>query len=324
MLLELRGALLEGLALGRRHERTEHDHRAVGNVRVAFVGREHPVDQVGAVAAAAGGHQDERPVDLLDLVRDVAVQRQVAIEIAGVEHLVPHRRRHLDAGHRLVDLRQAVDPDLVVEVAQRRHDVLALPFLGECGRIVHDVAQAEHQRRAAVLQEPERRADLAAQAERLLVDDEEVGAIDVGGVADDPGAHLERMLDADPEVGRVVFAGLDLDHAGHAHEVDAGAELVGADHGRARDDQHRDRMVGLDDGVGDGTATAHMAETERVVAVEQHTLGPAAGEHEIVSPLPKRLLPRPVISAGLCHIGRTAPAPRPTLNIECNQRTDRI
>ena len=56
----------------------------------------------------------------------------------------------------------------------------------------------------------QRRADLAAQAERLLVDDEQVGAVDVGGVADDPGAHLQRMLDADPQVGRIVFAGLDL------------------------------------------------------------------------------------------------------------------
>src|SRR4029077_13995554 len=119
-----------------------------------------------------------------------------------------------------------------------------------------------------------------------------------GGVADDAGAHLERMLDADPEVGRVVLAGLDLlYHSRHAHQVGAGTELVGADHGRARNDQHRDRMVGLDDGIGDGPATAHMAETERVVAVEQHTLGPAACGHAIVPPLPKRLLPRPVISA---------------------------
>ena len=173
----------------------------------------------------------------------------------------------------------------------------------------------------------ERRHDLAAQAERLLVDDEEVGPVDVGGVADDPGAHLERMLDADPEVGRVVLAGVDLlDHARDAHEVDARAELVGADHRRARDDQHRDRLVGLDDGVGDGAAAAHMAETERVVAVDQHTLGPAAVRHASVSPLPKRLLPRPVHSAGLCHrsAGPREPPRAPTQNIECNQGTDRI
>ncbi len=151
--------------------------------------------------------------------------------------------------------------------------MLALPFDGEHRRIVHDVAQAEHQRRAAVLQQPQRRPDLAAQAERLLVDDEQVGTVDVGGVADDAGAHLERMFDADPKVGRIVLAGVDLlDDARDAHEVDARAELVGADHGRARDDQHRHGRVGLDDGIGDGAAAAHMAETEGIVAVDQHTL----------------------------------------------------
>ena len=39
---ELGGALLEGLALGGRHERAEHDHRAVGNVRIVLVGRAAP------------------------------------------------------------------------------------------------------------------------------------------------------------------------------------------------------------------------------------------------------------------------------------------
>src|SRR6185503_1887161 len=87
--------------------------------------------------------------------------------------------------------------------------------------------------------------------------------------------------DADPQVGRVVFAGIDLlDDARNAHEIDARAELVGADHRRARDDQHRDRLVGLDDGIGDGAAAADVAEAERVVAVDQHTLGPAAVGHD--------------------------------------------
>jgi len=145
---------------------------------------------------------------------------------------VAHRRRHFDAGQRLVDLRQAVNPDLIVEIAQRRHDVLALPFLGELRRVVHHVAQAEDQGRAALFQEVQCRADLAAQAERLLVDDEEVGPVDIGRVADDAGAHLHRMLDIHPQVGRIVLAGVNLlHHARNAHEVDARAELVGADDG---------------------------------------------------------------------------------------------
>ncbi len=151
--------------------------------------------------------------------------------------------------------------------------MLALPFHGEHRRVVHDVTQAEHQGRTAVLQEPQRRPDLAAQAERLLVDDEQIGPVDVGGVADDAGAHLERVFDTDPKVGRVVFAGVDLLHdARDAHEVDARVELVGADHRRTRNDQHRHGRVSLDDGVGDGAAAAHMAETEGIVAVDQHTL----------------------------------------------------
>ena len=36
---ELRRALLEGLARSGRHERPEHDHRAVGHVRIVLVGR---------------------------------------------------------------------------------------------------------------------------------------------------------------------------------------------------------------------------------------------------------------------------------------------
>jgi hypothetical protein len=94
---ELRGAFLEGLARGGRHERAEHDHRAVGNVRIGFVGREHPVDQIDAVAAAARRHQDEGTVDFLRLVRHVGVQWQVSMEIAGIDHLVPYRRRRRDA-----------------------------------------------------------------------------------------------------------------------------------------------------------------------------------------------------------------------------------
>ena len=282
---ELRGALLEGLARSGRHERAEHDDRAIGNVRIGLIGSQHPVDQFFAVAAAAGRDQDEGTIDLLHLVRHVAVQRQFAPQIAGVDHLVPNRRWHVDAGQRLVDLRQAVHPDLVVEVAQRRYDVLALPLLRELGGIVHHVAQAEHQRRAALLEKPQRRADLAAQAERLLVDDEEIRPVDVGGVADDAGAHLERMLDVHAQVRRIVLAGFDLHHAGNTDEIDARTEFVGADDRRAGQDQHRNRLVGFDDGIGDGAAATHMAEAERIVAVEKHTLGSGAGGHW---PLPRR------------------------------------
>ena len=49
---------------------------------------------------------------------------------------------------------------------------------GEQGRRIHHVAQAEHQRGAPRLQEGERRLEFAAQPQRLLVDDEQVGLED--------------------------------------------------------------------------------------------------------------------------------------------------
>ena len=56
----------------------------------------------------------------------------------------PHRLRHLDSGERIVNLLAAVDPDVVVEVFQRRHDILAIPLDLQIVGVVHDIAQAEH------------------------------------------------------------------------------------------------------------------------------------------------------------------------------------
>ena len=54
-----RAALLDQLAplLG-RHVGPEHDQRLVGELRILLVGMDDVVDQVGAVAAAAGGDQN--------------------------------------------------------------------------------------------------------------------------------------------------------------------------------------------------------------------------------------------------------------------------
>ena len=99
--------------------------------------------------------------------------------------------------------------------------MLALPFAFERARIVHDVAQAKDQRRAALVQQVEGRPHLAAQPERLLVDDQHVGIEDVGGVADDRGTHRQRFLDVDMQVERNVFAVAQLDYAGNTYKIDA-------------------------------------------------------------------------------------------------------
>ena len=191
--------------------------------------------------------------------------------------LLAHRFRQLDPFQRIADLRQAIDPDVVVEIAQRRHDVLALPFRGQQVGIVHDVAQAQDQRHAAILQHPERVLDLAAQAQRLLVDDEDVGIEDVRGVMDDRAADLQRLIDVDMQVEGGVVAVAQLDDAGDAHEIDPGAEVEAADDRRARHDQDRELLVLLHQGMRDGAAAPQMPETEGVVAVDQYPGIPHAG-----------------------------------------------
>ena len=69
-------------------------------------------------------------------------------------------------------------------------------------------------------QQVERRAHLAAQSERFLVDDQDVGIEDVGGMADDRGAHRQRLLDVDMQVERDILAVSQLDYAGNAHKID--------------------------------------------------------------------------------------------------------
>jgi hypothetical protein len=64
----------------------------------------------------------------------------------------------------VADLRQAIDPDVVIEIAQRRQHVLAAPLRRQQARLVHHVAQAQDQRDSPVLQHHQRVLHLAAQA----------------------------------------------------------------------------------------------------------------------------------------------------------------
>src|SRR5690606_20969594 len=63
------------------------------------------------------------------------------------------------------------------------------------------------------------------------------------------------------------------------HEVDAGAEIERADDRRARQDQNRQRLMGLGQGMGDLAATPQMPQAEAVVAVDEDTLAPAPVLH---------------------------------------------
>jgi hypothetical protein len=262
-------ALLEGEPLLGGHERAQEQDGVVREAGVALVGREHPVDQLGPVAAATGGHQDERPARQLVLGRDAGVRRHAPPQVAGEPGLGRERRHARDLAQRVEDRRQAVDPDLVEQELQRREHPLALPLLEQARGLVHDVAQAEHAARAAGAEQLERRAHLAAQPQRLLVDQEQVRGEHLGGVVDDRAADLEGLVDAQAQVERGVLAVPELDHPRHADEVDARLEVEGADDRRAGKDQHRELGEAVDQVVRDRPAAAQVPEPEAVVAVDQ-------------------------------------------------------
>ena len=176
----------------------------------------------------------------------------------------------VDAGQRIADLRQAVDPDVVVEVLERGEGALAVPFLGEARRLVHHVAQAEHEQLALLLQEVQRRLDLAAQAERLLVDEEDVGLEDPRRLQDDGRADRHQVLDRHAGAVRLVALVGDLHDAGHADEVDVRREAEGADDRRAGDHQDRQVVAIGDERLRDRAAAPEMPEPVGIVAVDQH------------------------------------------------------
>ena len=169
-----------------------------------------------------------------------------------------------------MDVGQAVDPDGIVQCRQRGDDVLAFPFRRQRRRFVHHVAQPQHQRRAPAAQHLQRAANFAAQAQRLLVDDEQVRVEDFRRVLDDRRPHRERLFGVDMQVQRDVVAIPKLDDPGDAHEVDTGTKIEAADDRRPRKDQHGRIAPGLDQVMRDRSASAEMAEPKRVVAVDQY------------------------------------------------------
>ena len=115
----------------------------------------------------------------------------------------------------------------------------------------------------------QRRDDLALEAQRLLVDEEQVGPKAQRRLPDDRGAHFHRLVERDVQAERLVLAVGELDHARDAHEVDARAEIEAADDRRARQDQHRHALEPVDQRVRDRAAAAQVAEAEAVVAVDE-------------------------------------------------------
>src|SRR3546814_18498875 len=89
------------------------------------------------------------------------------------------------------------------------------------------------------------------------------------------------------QVERRILAVPQLDHARDAHEIHACPEIEAADDRRSRQDQDGEIAPGLDEGMGDGAASAQMAEPETVLDVGPDTVGAGRAGHAI-SPVGSR------------------------------------
>ena len=110
-----------------------------------------------------------------------------------------------------------------------------MPFVGERERLVHDVTKSQHAAGAASPQQLQRRTNLTAQAERLLVDEKDVRVEDVGRVADDGTSNLQGLFNIDMQLERRVFTVPELDAARHPDEIDPGPEVKAANDRRPRE-----------------------------------------------------------------------------------------
>ena len=102
---------------------------------------------------------------------------------------------------------------------------------------------------------------------------------------DDRGAHGQRVLDIQRQLERDVVAAAQFDDPRNAHEVDPVLEAEAADDRRAREDENRDGLVGLDQCVGDLAAAPEMPKAEGIVAVDQDALGPPRRSCELAHSL---------------------------------------
>ena len=249
------------------HEGAQHDQRGMWDRSVAFVGRQDPVHDGFAIAAAADGDQNVGFGDLFQ-IDGLRCRGSRPAQIAGVADALGDGGRQVETGQWLTDLRQPVDPDIVVVLAQRRQNVLALPFVRQHLGIVHHVPQAQHAGHPALVHQAECRRDLAAQAQWLLVHDEEVGIENVGRVFDDRGAQGQRVFDGQRQGQGGVFAVAQLDHAGNAYEIDPAAEVEAADNRGSGEDQHTGLAVGFHEGMRDLPAAPQVAQAEGIVTVD--------------------------------------------------------
>ncbi|MNU84045.1 hypothetical protein D3C71_737570 [compost metagenome] len=218
-------AVHEALALIRRHIGAEHHQRLMRQFAVMAIGVDDVIDQFAAITAAAGG--DEKVIAFRPMRYGFGLRLGPLQETDEI-HLVSNGVRNIEPRQRIMEIWRAIDPDMVIELADLGHDIVTLPLGFEQLRRIHDIAQADDELGALSLEISERFLHLAAQAHGLLVDDEDIRLEAFSGVIDDGAAHLQRFLKIDMPVHRGIFTVAQFDDARDFHEIDAGAIIEGA------------------------------------------------------------------------------------------------
>ena len=250
------------------HEGSVDDQRMGAEGGVGLVGAQHPIHQCLAIAATASGHEDVRLIGDLGACLGWPVRRSPA-QIAGIAHTIQQRLWQAQSFKRFADLRDPVDPDLVIEAFDGFGGILAGPFDGERLDIVQNIANAQNQPRTARFQRFERPCQFVAETPGLLVHDGNVRGEGTGGCFDNAAAQADHFVDRHREVLRRIAAIGQFHHTRKAHMVDAFSKVEAPGNGGSRNNQRRETGIRFGKCRCNGPGSTQVPQPERVMAVEQ-------------------------------------------------------
>ncbi|MEZ6020426.1 MAG: hypothetical protein R3F17_10090 [Planctomycetota bacterium] len=147
------------------------------------------------------------------------------------------------------------------------------PFAGDDLGRVDDVTQAQDGADAERAGAFKGRQQLAVHADRLVVDDHQVGALDFEGLQDKAAAQLDQGLEVEAQAARHIAAGGVFGHRRQLEHVHPGGQGETRGHRRASDDQRGAAGDALDQLAGQGDGAPEVPEAIGVVAVEQDAAG---------------------------------------------------
>ena len=233
-----------------------------------FVAGGHPcagrsLDEGSSVGASAGRGEHVGAGEPPGVWVHVGASRG---QVAGEEGTRGQGRRDLAAARGVVDARVAVDPHLVDQGHQGVGAAQPLPLAGSDGGVVEDVAQSQDDAgsRVGAAQRPKRGLELAADPQRVSVDDDQVGAEDQGAQRNGLGQGAGEPTG---NVDSVSF----LDSRQHqpVEAVGQGEQGRGS---KARDNESAQpsRADARGDVVGERQVPPHVPQPLGVVAVQQH------------------------------------------------------